>query len=274
MRASLWKLAHSARYRRPTPRLPRTERARGRSSHVLLGALAADRERSCLCPVATGARSCALIKPFRKAPLSRTSEGSEDGAEWSENDDYSGAFVGLGSQRRALPLQLASGEGFCLGKARSGEQKPCFTNTPAPLHPGLALRAAPGKLLGSPTRLPGGLLTSPGYPSSWHFAFPVLGLWSCMSPWAPAAWLVGYELPWLLSPCEGWPATRSLPRAPHAHACVSGCVTRSPWGSPEGNFLKIPVLGKIHISDSSFMFGMHKKWGCEIFLKMVILIHA
>lgn len=145
--------------------------------------------------------------------------------------------MGLGSQRRALPLQLASREGFCLGKARSGEQKPCFANTPAPLHPGLTLRAAPGKLLGSLTRLPGGLLTSPGYLSSWHFAFPVLGLWSCTSPRAPAAWLVGYELPWLPSQrglaCH--PLSATIPTC--SCVCVSVCDVL-PMGFSRGEFPK------------------------------------
>lgn len=70
-----------------------------------------------------------------KSSLSSMTERSEDDAEWSENDDYSRAFVSLGSQRKALPLQLASGEGFCLQKA--GEPKPWLGNMPAPLHPGL-----------------------------------------------------------------------------------------------------------------------------------------
>lgn len=229
MGASLWKPARSARYRRPTPRLPRTERAWGRSSHVLLGALAADRERSCLCPVATGAHSCALIKPLQKAPLSSTSEGSEDGAEWSENDDYSGVFVGLGSQRRALPLQLASREGFCLGKARSGEQKPCVTNTPAPLHPGLTLRAAPGKLLGSPTRLPGGLLTSQATRAAGTLPSRCCGCGAARPrELRPPGW-------WAMD-CLGSlaPARAGLPPAlchdPHMLTRVCQCVWRAPHG--------------------------------------------
>lgn len=172
MRTSLWNL------RLPTLRLPTTGQTWERSSHLLLGALAGVGWRYCLCATAGVAHPCALIKPLWKTPLSSMTERSEDDAEQSENDDYSRAFVGLGSQRKALPLQLASGEGFGLQKAGSGEPKPwletCLPHFTQAWPRGQPLAGWPG----SQTRLPGGLLTSGTLPSQWFGCrvAPILGL--------------------------------------------------------------------------------------------------
>ena len=228
MRAGLGSLERSVRYRRPPSRLPWPSSG----------------QRRCPCAVGSAAQPGALIKPLWKALLSSTRERSEEDAGWSENDDYSRAFVGLGSWGRALTLHFDDGEGFCLGKAGSGEQKPWFRNMPALLRPGLTLWVATGKLPGSPTRLPGGLPSSPGYRSKMALCLPSIGLvelhvpsGSPSSPWPQTAPLVGYRLPWLPSPHKGWAPTCSLPRSPSAHVYVSMCVTL-PMGLSKGHFSK------------------------------------
>lgn len=131
---------------------------------------------------------------------------------------------------------------------------------PTPLCQGLTCWAAPGKLLGSL----GGCLEA-CWPLQAAFPIPVL---HPQLPMASGSWAVS---------CLGFQAPRraqlppTLCHGPHKLMCTSG-VTHSPWGSPNGSFLKISLLGKIHISHSSFEFGMSRKWETGIFLKMVILM--
>lgn len=191
-----------------------------------------------------------------------------------------GCLWAWGLRERLCPCSLPM-EVLVYKRLVPGNQSPGSETSPPPFTQAWPGRRSLASCPGSLARLPGGLLTSSGYLSSWHFAVLVLGLWNCPYPWAgqaprdlqPPSWF-SISCHGFLAPNKGWAATRSLPRSPHAHMYVSMCVTCSPWSSPKWNFRKIPVLGKIYISDSSFLFEMNKKWEFEIFLKTVTLLHA
>lgn len=147
--------------------------------------------------------------------------------------------------------EKGSGRGvlFRKGWGQSLVWKIAHPTLPRPDKPG-----SPWQTPGVTERLPGGLMTSTGC----LLSAGVVELHTSQAPHGlcpPGSWAMS---------CLGFqaPTRAELPptlcQGPHELMCTSG-VTCSPRGSPKGNFLKISVLGKIHISDSSFMFGINRK---------------
>lgn len=141
-----------------------------------------------------------------------------------------------GLRERLCPCSLPIEKGLVYKRLVLGNQSPGSETCPPHFTQAWPHGQPLASCAGSLTRLPGGLLTSSGYLSSWHFAFLVFGLWSCTYPWASQAphnlWPPGW---WPMS-CLGFlaPARAGLPPAlchdPHMLMCMCRCVWHTPHG--------------------------------------------